>query len=300
MMRWSRRLLLLPVFLLAAYGGYHAWNGWSAWGARDDAASGSGIDAYLRDRVTDSMVKDIRSRRKLETLYIPPIEGDVDDRLRGLLESRIRFLDQVRVEEDLSRVAGIVRDLDGGGGVLERLAALFEPQPETSPGEAGALAPGRRGGVSALLLARVLEWDVQSDRPRLQVATRVLEAGTGRIVVPPRVHSAELSRSLLSLPYLSLAIRDLSPWGRVLVWEVLLLLLPFIAVKGCRAVLSRESNRANALLLVSMTLVDAAAVWILLGFVVDGFLPLVALAAGSGVALAYNHVVLSRLEELRR
>jgi hypothetical protein len=128
----------------------------------------------------------------------------------------------------------------------------------------------------------------------------VIHAATGESVIPRKTYRAELSRSLLSPPYIGLRIRGISPWLRVLCWLGVTLFLPLALAPLMRGLLARETNRVNALLLGSLTGVDIFAIWILLGFQWSGFLPFLAVILGGGAALAYNFVLLTKLDALRR
>lgn len=300
MVKWLGRLVILPVVALAAYGAFQlsGSSGGPAPGERER------IESYLKNCVTDSIVEDIHFDEKLASLYVLPVRNDFKGDIRRLIQRKVEELGFVRLEEDASKVARRIRELGGGEegepAILERFRAFLQPDEKAAYTEAEALEFGRRYGMDALLLASVVEVGSWDESPSLAIESKVIHAGTGETVIPRQEHRAALSRSLLSLPYVGLRIRGISPWLRVLCWLGVTLSLPLALAPLVRSLLARESNRVNGLLLGCLTGVDIFAIWVLLGFRGSGFLPFVAIILGACAALAYNFVLLTKLDALRR
>jgi hypothetical protein len=90
------------------------------------------------------------------------------------------------------------------------------------------------------------------------------------------------------------------PWpARLVVWLLVVLLLPLVVSPLASRALERESNAMNLVMLLGLTAITGVAALAMLGFRLETAWSAVLLLAGVGLALGYNWMVLSKLEELR-
>jgi hypothetical protein len=90
-----------------------------------------------------------------------------------------------------------------------------------------------------------------------------------------------------------------SRWTRVLIWFLVAIFAPLITYKLAWAVLAKERNDYNAMLVTGYTAVDVLLAWILLGFTMSGFVAFslfVLALIGSGT---WNFLILDELEDMR-
>jgi hypothetical protein len=90
------------------------------------------------------------------------------------------------------------------------------------------------------------------------------------------------------------------PWpARVVSWLALAALLPIVFIAFTRRGLERESNAINLCMLLGLTLVAALAAYAMMGFQLHSGWSATLLVGAVGAALAYNWVVLAKMEDMR-
>ncbi len=90
------------------------------------------------------------------------------------------------------------------------------------------------------------------------------------------------------------------PWpARLVTWLLVALLLPLVATPLISRGLEKQSNTVNLLMLLGLTTVAGVAAFAMVGFQLDTAWGASLLVAGTGLALAYNWLVLSKVDELR-
>ena len=92
---------------------------------------------------------------------------------------------------------------------------------------------------------------------------------------------------------------DTIAWpARMVGWLAIVVLLPLLAAPLVMRGLAKQSNTVNLAMLLGLTALPAVVVYAMLDFRLDTMLSAVLLLLAVGGALAYNWVVLSKLEEL--
>jgi FtsH-binding integral membrane protein len=89
------------------------------------------------------------------------------------------------------------------------------------------------------------------------------------------------------------SVHELGGVQRFLGWLVLVLLLPVFTISFIRAMVRKESNRANAFTLAIYTGVDALLAFLLLGASFASWLAVLLFLVVVGVAFAYNVFIMS-------
>jgi hypothetical protein len=90
------------------------------------------------------------------------------------------------------------------------------------------------------------------------------------------------------------------PWPmRLVLWLLATLLLPVVVTPLVSRGLEKQSNTVNLLMLLGLTTVAGVAAFAMVGFRLDTAWGASLLVAGTGLALVYNWLVLSKVDELR-
>ena len=172
---------------------------------------------------------------------------------------------------------------------------LSEVRKIVKPEEAKILA--ERSRADAILFTEVETFDDKDDATLLVIDYELQETGTGKSSTGSVEGS--LDKSVFSITYLRLWMWSSSRWTRVLIWFLVAIFAPLITYKLAWAVLARERNDYNAMLVAGYTAVDALLAWILLGFTMSGFVAFslfVLALIGSGT---WNFLILDELEDMR-
>jgi hypothetical protein len=90
------------------------------------------------------------------------------------------------------------------------------------------------------------------------------------------------------------------PWpARLITWLLVALLLPLVATPLVSRGLEKQSNAVNLLMLLGLTSVAGVTAFAMVGFQLDTIWGASLLVAGTGLAFAYNWLVLAKVDELR-
>lgn len=163
------------------------------------------------------------------------------------------------------------------------------------PDEARALA--ERSHADAIFIADVAAFEDTVEETALRIDYELHDAATD--MVDKGGVEAQLTKSAFSLTYLRLWMWSSSRWIRGLIWFLVAIFSPLVTYKLAWAVLGKERNDYNAMLVAGYTAIDTFLAWILLGFSLSGFFAfaLFVLALfGSGT---WNFLILDELEDMR-
>lgn len=215
------------------------------------------------------------------TLQVAQFEGDttgfVTDATRRAIDRRGRYVVQS---------AGITQNLMKELGIPER---SISPDMLSSFDVKGLKC-------DYLLAGRVLRLSDDGD-----IAEAALEAGLFEVASPPGVKRLVVeARHGPPDGAGRRAVRS-HPWPlRLLGWLAFALLLPLVLTPLVRRGLSKESNALNLAMLAGSMSVAVVAAYAMIGFRHDTWWSAALLLPAAASALAYNWLVLSRQERLRR
>lgn len=172
-------------------------------------------------------------RRK--KMFVAPVASDASGYVTQSLKRAVARLDKAEpVAPPLTeKVISLITALAGK-----------EAGAATPEARAAALKVAKEAGAELLLLGRVRELSLTDGVPRIDLGVEVLDAGTGS-------KAWELDAAWTP-PFLERTVGLVSPMKRAVGWILFVMLLPWAVMPVMKRVLERESNAANAVLLVSL------------------------------------------------
>jgi len=230
-------------------------------------------------------------------LYVLPLRDDGGGVVRARLDREIRREGRARVIERAT-LAEEVRER--APGILAPLVdRVLGGDPDRPLDRDEAVSFARGAGLDAVVAGDVRVFDDGEDRARIDATFEAIDAASGRSLVAHEAR-AEIRKSLADPVYLRARIASVSIAWRILGWIIFALALPWLLWAPARRVLERDSNARNAWLLAAVTLLDAALLWVLLGFPGTAAGAIAVGVLGLGLAGTYTYLALSEIDELRR
>jgi hypothetical protein len=107
-------------------------------------------------------------------------------------------------------------------------------------------------------------------------------------------------KSFTNMDYLSHSIQETSWFGRLFIWLLIALAVPWASYRFSMRVLALKSNRANAILIGGLTLVSFVTGFILMGLTFGGFIGFIGLLLMTGLAGFWTTAVLLHFEENKK
>ena len=218
-------------------------------------------------------------RRKI---FVAPLGSDASGYVTAALTRAIRRLD---------RAEPVAPPLTGKMISLVAALAGKEAGAATPERRTAALKIAKEAGADLLLLGRVRALSLTDGVPRIDLGVEVLDAGTG---------SKAWEREVFwTPPFLERTVGLVSPMKRAVGWILFVVLLPWAVMPVMKRVLERESNAANAVLLVSLAGLAAVLAYVALAGELAGWAGgffLVAVAFG----FLYNAGVLNYVAGFER
>jgi hypothetical protein len=266
-------LTLVGTVALAAYLAFQAW---VHFGPAKPQLS------HLRRQVADQtlplVLADLRQgRQEVRSAVLLHLANDptdyLTDQLRALIEQsgvldlRDRTLEE-KVQKALNLRVSAVKDLPI------------------------ALSRARGTGAQGVLFGKVDTFESFASGAKLELELTLAEVGTRNVVFTKR-YVKELKVGVLEAAAVKDQVGRLSGAQRLLGWVLAVLLLPVFTISFIRAMVRRESNRANAFTLSVYTAVDALLAYLLLGASLGSWLAALLFLALVGVALAYNVFIMT-------
>ena len=255
---------------------YLAWQGWSHFGPRKPELGP--VRRQLVDEVMPQVVGDLRLARKdLRSAVLFHLMNDptdyVSDRLRaqieetGVLDLRDRSLSE-KVKKALKLRLTSVGDLDAAVQASQSL------------------------GAEGLLFGQVnvLESYPGGAKLDLQIVLGKIE---GREILFDRRYTKELTSTALNPAAGQDEVRKIGSVQRFMGWVLMVLLLPVFSIGFIRAMVRKESNRANAATLAIYTAVDAVLAFLMVGASLTSWLSALVFLVLVGVALGYNVFIMT-------
>ncbi|TET31894.1 MAG: hypothetical protein E3J72_21100 [Planctomycetota bacterium] len=110
----------------------------------------------------------------------------------------------------------------------------------------------------------------------------------------------EYPKSYANYDYLSHSIQGTSWFGRLFIWIIIALAVPWASYPVAMRVLAMNSNRANVAMIAGLALVSFVSGFILMGLTFGGFLWFLGLLVMTGLAAFWATAVLMRFEEMQK
>ena len=255
---------------------YLAWLGWSRMGPRKPELGA--VRRMLVDQVLPQVVEDLRTARKdVRAVVLFHLMNDptdyVSDSLRaqieqsGVLELRDRSLNE-KVRKALNLQINSVADVEA------------------------ALNASQSLGAQGVLLGEVHTLESYASGAKLD-AQIILARIEGREIVLDRRYTKELTSTALTPAGVQDGLGKVASAQRFLGWVLLVMLLPVFSIGFVRAMVRRESNRANAATLSIYTAVDALLAFLLVGASLSNWVSVLVFLGLLAAAFGYNVFIMS-------
>ena len=275
MTRWWQGKILTQLASVVALG-YLAWLGWQHLGpCRPEV--GPVRQQVVREAVP-IIAADLRDgRQQIRSVILLHLENDasdfVTDQLRSTVEQTgiLNLRDRTFLQKARSLLQ--LRHLSVGALPVALEAVEDKNVQGVLFGTVHAFESGPKGAVLDLELTLA---DTQSGQP-----------------VWTKRFTRETSTGLFSAANLREEAGKMPRFQRFLAWAVIVLLLPVFSIQFIRAMVKKESNRVNTVVLSIYTVVDAILAWLMIGASFSGWLPTLVFLAAIGVALLYNLYIMT-------
>jgi hypothetical protein len=232
----------------------------------------------VADQVISVVVEDLRkSKGAVQSAVLVHLVNDptdyVSDQIRDTIEQsgtfdlRDRMLDE-KVKKALKLRIDSVSDLNS------------------------ALARSQGLGAQGVLFGKINAFESYPNGAKIDLEITLADI-VSRDVVFNRRYNKEIGSGLLNPAVVKDSVHELGGVQRFLGWLVLVLLLPVFTISFIRAMVRKESNRANAFTLAIYTGVDALLAFLLLGASFASWLAVLLFLVVVGVAFAYNVFIMS-------
>ncbi len=184
-------------------------------------------------------------RRK--KMFVAPVASDASGYVTQSLKRAVARLDKAEpvAPPRTEKVISLITALAG------KEAGAATPEARTA-----ALKIARAAGAELLLLGRVRELSLTDGVPRIDLGVEVLDAGTGA--------KAWGFDAAWTPPFLERTVGLVPPMKRAIGWILFVLLVPWAAMPIVRPVLKRESNAANAAMLLVLAGISVALAYVAL------------------------------------
>lgn len=272
--RWLVGFLTLAGSLALVF--WLLWLGWTHFGPRKPQLSA--LRRQVAEQVVPSVLEDLRknkgSLRSVAFLHLVNDPADyVTDQLRANIEQSgvVDLLDE-RVGEKVARALHL------------RIASVGELE--------AAAREGRGLGAQGVIFGKVNSFESYPGGAKMD-----LELSLAEVAGPKVLFSRRYSKEVPSGPFAPAAVPEsashIGGLERLLAWGVMVLLLPVFTVSFIRAMVRKESNRANAFTLGVYTAADALLACLLLGAGLTSWLSALLFALVVGMAFAYNVFIMT-------
>lgn len=238
------------------------------------------VQKDLVTRWIPQVLADVKEKRGTNTaVIILHLVNDVSDHLTDSLRTEVQRTGYLTVNP--KTLASVIQTADEE---LQRALNLQVTSPDSLE---KATARARGLGAPLVLFGKVHRLEGTSAEAQLDVELCLAEIA-GRRVLHQKRYVIDWKPAVVEAAVLKDALSRLSPAERFLAWSVGALLLPVLLLPVVRSVVRKKSNEANALLLGTLTAVDAVGAYLLLGAGVGSALGVVLLLALTALAFVYN------------
>jgi hypothetical protein len=268
--QWAAKLL--GRFGTVAMAGYIGWLGWTALGPRKPEMGP--VRRKMADQAVEQIVESVRRNRgEVQSAVLLYFANDPSD----------QFTDQLRLAIEQQGILDL-HDRSLMEKVRNQLQ-LRHPICSTAD-EASAVARG--AGTDAALFGAINRFESYPGGARIDVNYWLVGAD-GTVIYPGTYVKHTNGDPPAVAPEAAEAVARTVPWfKRGLAWLVAVLLLPVFTIAFIRAMVRKESNKTNAMVLGIYTLVDAILAYLLLGAALAGFWSVFFFALAVVGSFAYN------------
>jgi len=281
MLKWPLTLLSkLGTFALV---GYIAWMAWQNLGPHKPEIGP--VRRAFADKIIPTIVNDLRAGRgSVREAALLHFENDPTD----------YFTNQFRTVVEQSGILDL-RDRTVG----EKIADLLNLRHATYGSPETALERGRALGAPAVVFGTIHSFESRGGGANIDVEVILADASTGQVVFARRYNKDTAPLTMVAAN-VEAAAKGFPWFQRLLGWLIAVLLLPVFTISFIRAMIRKESNKANAFVLVIYTLADALLAFLLVGAALTSWFPVVVFILAVLAALLYNIRIMTfalRLEE---
>jgi len=223
--------------------------------------------------VIDSLPPDIKPSEQTAVLRLT---GDKTRYITSKLEELIERTGKVSLM-DKSFFEKVIRELK----IEDEQVGTFDH----------ALEVGKKSGANYVLFGEIEKFVSDRDHARIKMDVRLVDITKEKVMMTNLI---DLQPSLAKVK-----VRTISTWSRILFWIIFTVSMPLIFIKLIRHVLSRESNAANLIIVLSFTFVSFFLALILIGFDLSSLWTGLLVLVGLITSGAYNYWICNYIEELR-
>jgi hypothetical protein len=273
------RSLMRPILALGALGSM-LFGGFQFLEAPQDTLGP--MQRSLADKVCARAVQDLPKTTETRSLAVLNLGGDSGNYVTGLLRRKIAASGQYQVLDE---------------SFFGKLLQEFGKQEAAVTKLSDAVAIARQLGVDLVLFGEVPSLQSGAGTGSMKLELRMAERVSGQAVYA-RSFGEEVGGNLILSSYWRTRVADSSIGWRILIWVLFTLLLPIAAIPLIRRLVSEESNLANLLLLLGMTIVDMFVAILLTGFWIPTIWTAVVLILALAGSAVYNYGIASFVERL--
>jgi len=269
MLKWPLRLMsrIGTIALIA----YLLWIGWQHLGPRKPDVSP--MRMQIANELVPEIVSDLREARNgIRTAALLHLENDPSEYVTQSLRHAVETSGIITLRNPT--LAERVRD------------ALRLPQHEYSDFDS-ALRRASSLGVQAVIFGTVDVFESTKDGARLDLRLYFVDVESERMLFQKN-YSRDRRAGLLNHAALQERTAGIPVVQRFLGWLAVVLLLPVFTIGFIRAMVRKESNQANALVLGIYTAVAAILAFFLMGATIVTWFAALVLLTATAIALAYN------------
>ena len=255
---------------------YIAWQAWDYLGPRKPEIGP--VRKQVADQLIPAIVEDLRtSRQSIRSAVLLHLTNDTTDYVS----------DQLRLGIEQ---AGILDLHDRTLSEKVRTALRLKHPSYGRTDE--AIAAGRSRNAPAVVFGTIHSFESYPDGAKIDLEIRLADVAKGQTIFDRR-YSKDVTTSVFSGSVVKEHVGRVGAAQRFLGWVVLVLLLPVFTIGFIRAMVRKDSNRANAFALAVYTAVDAVLAYLLVGADFSSWLSILIFLIAVGVAFGYNVTVMS-------
>ena len=272
------------IVVLAVFGVYIAYTYFTSEGPPDE------LD-YFREHVLEQaagrLVTEVAGTDKEPRKLL--LAGDLKDRVRYVIKTALQKSGSAEVlkPEFAEDAEQSVRDW-----FFSAVRSIVKPEESKV-----VKALAKDSQADAILFTDIRTFEDTDDRTILIIGYELQDMATDE--VRTGTVRGTLGKSLFSITYLRLWMWSSSRWVRGLLWFLVAIFAPLVSYKFAWAILAKQRNDYNALLIAGYTALDTLLAWILLGFTMSGFLAFSLFVLALLGSATWNFLILDELEDMR-
>jgi len=250
---------------------YIAWVSWGHFGPHLPEIESARKE--VADEAVSAVVEDLRlNRGEVGSVVLLHFAGDRS----GYFTSQLRSSLELRGTLDL-----LDRSLS------EKTRELLEIREPNIDSQKTAITLVADSEADGLLFGRLLKFESTPNGAELEVEYTLVDVPSGEIIHQGHYLKPPSSSTIMPAEMIE-SVRRIPWFQRGLGWLIIVLLLPVFTIGFIRAIVSRRSNGANALVLVIYLLADVILAYLLVGVALAGFWSVTFFVLAVVVAFAYN------------